>query len=194
MKYLLDVFKGEIIWLTCSTKKGIQTWLHSFAVLRCQNVINLNYKSGELNGVPTSTWNISTQQSWARMQVTIFTSKPHMSTIFHVGRQLEWKNIQWDEWTKLVSKVYRYMERREEWNKREIVVSDTYVYYGCISNVLSSNQFVFVFLNHHDDVASCTFTLVKIIQVWLQVPRNTNGIVLEVTVSQTWGFEFYVFW
>ena len=63
----------------------------------CQNVINLSVKSGESNGVPTSTWNISTQQSWASIQVNIFTSKPIMSTIFYIGRQLGWKNIQMDE-------------------------------------------------------------------------------------------------
>jgi hypothetical protein len=66
-------------------------------VLLCQNVINLSVESGESNGVPTSTWNISAQQSRASMQVNIFTTKPYMSTIFHIGRQLGWKNIQLDE-------------------------------------------------------------------------------------------------
>ena len=27
----------------------------------------------------------------------IFTSEPHMSALFHVMRQLMWKNIQWNE-------------------------------------------------------------------------------------------------
>ena len=63
----------------------------------CQNVINLSVKLAELNGVPTSTLNVSTQQSWVSMQVNIFTSKPHMSAICHIVRFLRWKNIQWNE-------------------------------------------------------------------------------------------------
>jgi hypothetical protein len=63
----------------------------------CQNVINLSVESGESNGVSASTWNISTQQSRASMQVNLVICKPHMSPIFHIGRQLEWKNIQRDE-------------------------------------------------------------------------------------------------
>ena len=63
----------------------------------CQNVINLSVKSGESNGVSASTWNISTQQSWVSIQVYLVICKPHMPSIFHIGRQLGWKNIQMDE-------------------------------------------------------------------------------------------------
>ena len=60
-------------------------------------MINLSVKSGESNGVSASTWNISAQQSRASMQVNLVICKPHMSSIFHIGRQLGWKNIQMDE-------------------------------------------------------------------------------------------------
>ena len=43
----------------------------------CQNVIVLCVESGESTGVPTSTWNVSTQQSRASMQVNMFTGEPH---------------------------------------------------------------------------------------------------------------------
>ena len=66
-------------------------------VFYCQNVINLSVESGESNGVSASTWSISTQQSRASMQVNLVICKPHMSLIFHIGRQLGWKNIQMDE-------------------------------------------------------------------------------------------------
>jgi hypothetical protein len=49
------------------------------------------------------------------MQVNKFTSKSQMSAIFHVLRQLMWKNIQWNEWSNLVIK-YAY-KCKEENNK-----------------------------------------------------------------------------
>ena len=57
----------------------------------------LSAESGELNGVPISTWNISRQQSWMSMQGNMFTSNPDMSAIFLVMNQLRWKNFQLNE-------------------------------------------------------------------------------------------------
>ena len=35
-------------------------------------------------------------ESWASVLVIMFTSKPHMSAIFHIARHLSWENIQRD--------------------------------------------------------------------------------------------------
>jgi hypothetical protein len=86
-----------IFVLSLSSASIVSLSTCSYCTYLCQNVINLSIELGESNGVSAFMWNISTQQSQASMQENIFTSKPHMSTIFHIGRQLGWKNIQMDE-------------------------------------------------------------------------------------------------
>ena len=57
------------------------------------------------------------------MKVNMFTCKPVISAIFHVMRQLRWKNIQWYEGTKLVSKN-KFMQKEKKAKKRKIVGVD----------------------------------------------------------------------
>ena len=53
-------------------------------VVKCQILINLSVELEESNCIPTSMWNVYTQQRWVRMQVNVCTCNSHISREFIV--------------------------------------------------------------------------------------------------------------
>ena len=59
-------------------------------------IIKLGKSSDMIFKHPPGTF-LHDRESWASLLEIMFTSKPHMSLIFHIVRHLSWKNIQPDE-------------------------------------------------------------------------------------------------